>query len=167
MRKFILLPALFTCFLLGFIQSTNAQATTDVIPLNEFHMRLAKDSSAFTNKDLKRRKPIIFMLFSPTCGHCMHQTRILEKNIAHFKDVQIVMITWLPYKDAVKFYNDFHIKDYPNITLGADPGNRKLLSTYHVRSYPKLIVYDKHQKYVADFNGDYQIEDVWEALGND
>lgn len=141
------------------------QSTFNVeIPMAPFQMRLASDSSLFTNTDLKKKQPMLFMLFSPTCGHCRHQTQLLQDNIKDFKDFQIVMISWLPYDAIHKFYLDFHIYDYPNITLGTDTGNREILNTFNVSRYPKLIIYDKKGNYVADFNGDFTIEEVQKAI---
>lgn len=134
------------------------------IELHPFHMRLAKDSSLFTNKDLDPNIPLIFILFSPTCGHCQHQTRIIEENMDKLKSAQIVMITWLPYAPTKTFYTNLFVYDYPGITVGCDPGNRKLLSTYEVGRYPKIIMYDKNKKFVEAFNGDQSIDVITKVL---
>ena len=72
-------------FLFGYLllantvfSQTNAQADSlaayiRIGTIPSFTVYKAPDSSAFTNKDLKKGKPVLLMLFSPDCGHCQHQ----------------------------------------------------------------------------------------------
>ncbi len=130
-----------------------------------FQVFKAPDSTAFTNENLDKKKPVLLMIFSPECGHCQNTTTELLKNIDHFNNVQIVMTTWLPYSEMLTFYNTNKIADYPQITMGWDKKDF-FLPYYHVQSYPGLFAYDKDGKFVKSFSGDIQMEQVSEALGN-
>lgn len=104
------------------------------------------------------------MIFSPECGHCQNVTTELTKNIQHFKNAQILMVTWLPYSEMLNFYHSYHIGEHPEITLGWDKKDF-FLPYYQVQMYPKLVVYNKNGKYVNSFSGEINLEDVWKALG--
>jgi len=169
MKKLFFILSSFFVFYSAFSQTNN---TTDKRPdylknpsIPEFTVYKAPDSTAFTNNDLKEKEATLLMIFSPECGHCQNETRELIKNIDHFKHTQILMVTWLPYSEMSAFYHDYKIGEHPQITMGWD---RKdfFLPYYHVQTYPQLVVYDKHGKYVKSFSGAINLEDVWEATGN-
>lgn len=132
----------------------------------EFSVVTAPDSAEFTNEDLKSNKPLLIMIFSPGCGHCQHETQLIEKNMEHFKDTQILMVTWLPFNTLAPFSEDYNTAEYANITLAQDP-NDFFYDYYEVRRYPKLIVYNEDGKYVSDYEGNIPLEDVWKDLGEE
>jgi thioredoxin-related protein len=169
MKKLLLIVASFFIFYSGFSQ-TNASANKRPDYLSNpsipaFTIYKAPDSTVFTNEDLKKKEATLLMIFSPECGHCQTETRELLKEINHFKNTQIVMVTWLPYTEMISFYHDFKIAEHPQITMGWDKKDF-FLPYYHVQSYPELVVYDKKGNYVKSFSGSINLQDVWEATGN-
>ena len=81
-------------------------ASTDPIyrrfpTIPEFTVYKAPDSTAFTRDNLKKREPVVFIIFSPDCEHCQHETEALLADIDKFKNAQIVMITYLPYEEMI------------------------------------------------------------------
>lgn len=169
MKKFVLILTSFFIFCSGFSQTN---ASKDKAPeyianpeIPDFTVYKAPDSTAFTREDLKKREATVLMIFSPECGHCQNETRELIKNIEHFKNTQILMVTWLPYSEMMAFYHEFKIAEHPQITMGWDKKDF-FLPYYHVQMYPQLVVYDKKGKYVNSFNGAINLEDVWKAAGN-
>ncbi|MEO7045946.1 MAG: hypothetical protein ABI091_11615 [Ferruginibacter sp.] len=168
MRKLLCL-IVFLCLLLPVFSQSNKSASDTfeyvqkgIIPA--FTVYKAPDSTTFTNNDLKQKTPTLIMIFSPDCGHCQNETKLLIKNISHFTKTQILMVTWLPFSDMMAFYKSYKIADYPEITMGWD-NKYFFLPYFHVQMYPGLVVYDKKGKYVKSFSGDIQMEDVWKALG--
>ncbi len=168
MRKILFLFGFLLFAYTGFSQE-NAQ--TDSIPgyirigtIPSFTVYKAPDSSAFTNKNIKKGKPLLLMLFSPDCGHCQHVATEILKNIDHFKNTRILMFTWLSNSDMMEFYKTYKIADYPQITMAREV-KYFFLPYYHVTTYPKLIAYNKKGKFVKEFQGDIQIEQVWQAMG--
>lgn len=131
--------------------------------LPDFKVIAAPDSTEFTKADLKKKKPLLLMIFSPECGHCQHETKLIEQNMEHFKHAQILMVTWLPYSTLKDFARDYNTTAYPNITLVQDP-NDFFYAYYEVHRYPKLIIYNKDGYYVSDYDGNIPLEDVWKDL---
>ena len=161
-----------SCLLMTWSGFSQTNTATDSIPtylrtavIPDFTTYKAPDSTVFTKEDMQKGEAALLMIFSPDCGHCQNVTTELIKNIDHFKKTQIVMVTWLPFNDMTSFYTTYKIADYPQITMAWDP-KYFFLPYYHVQMYPKLIVNNKKGKYVKEFQGNIQIEDVWKAIGN-
>ena len=159
-----------SCFFISYAGFSQTNATTDKSPefikdptIPNFTIYKAPDSTVYTNDDLEKNKPTLLMIFSPECGHCQNETKELEKYIDHFKNVQILMVTWLPYSEMMAFYHNFNIASYPEITMGWDKKDF-FLPYYHVQMYPDLVVYNKHGKYVNSFSGEIKLDDVVKAL---
>ena len=115
-----------------------------------FSIVKASDSTAFSNKDLKQNQATIFIIFSPDCEYCQHETRDLLRNIDKFKYSQIIMITYMPYEMMVKFYQDYKIADYPMIAMCKD---NKFIFTkfFRLTIIPSTFVYDKACKFKKAF----------------
>ena len=167
LKKLIILFAGILISLSGFSQSAD---TVDTRPLYirfpnfpQFTIFKAPDSTAFTRDDLQKRKNTVLIIFSPDCSHCQHETEALTKNIDKFKNTQIVMVTYLPYDEMMKFYKVYKIAKYPQITMGRD--TKFFFPVYYkVQNLPSIFVYDKKGEFKKAFEGSVKIEDVLEEL---
>ncbi len=122
--------------------------------LPEFTINKVTDSTDFTRDNLRKHRPVVFMIFSPECEHCQHETEKIIANIDQFKnkDIQLVMVTYLPYNEMVDFYKKYKIADYPEITMGRD-GKFFFPVFFKVRNLPSFYIYDKKGKFVKRFEG--------------
>jgi thiol-disulfide isomerase/thioredoxin len=129
----------------------------------QFTVFKAPDSTAFSRENLQKKKPVVFFIFSPDCTHCQHETESLIKNIKKFKNIQIVMITYLPYDEMMKFYKVYNIGAYPQITMARDT---KFFFPvfFKVQNLPSIFVYDKKGDFKKAFEGSVKIEDILEEL---
>ena len=122
----------------------------------QFTIYNAKDSSLFTREQLKKKKSTVLIIFNPECEHCQKETKEIEANISKFKNAQIIMVSYLGYDQMVKFYNEYHIADYPNITMGRDA--KYFFPVYYkLRNLPSIFVYDKKGKFKKDFEGSVNV----------
>jgi len=128
-----------------------------VIP--QFTIYNAPDSSAFTRDNIDKRKPVVFFIFSPDCGHCKHETESILKNIKRFKNAQILMITHYPYDDMMNFYRHFKIGNHPQIRMGRDT-KYFFPVFYKVENFPSIFVYDKKGNFKKSFEGNVKIDDI-------
>ena len=165
MKTFILV-IICTFFYAGLI----AQSTTSIesaykrIPtIPPYNLRSVADSVLFTKADLKKKRPVIIMIFSPDCDHCIHATENLLANINLYRKAQIIMVSSLSYKSIQKFYNDLKLVQYPNIKVGYDK-DRFLSSFYEVRNFPSIFLYDKKGNFKADFNDHPKFEEIAKFL---
>jgi len=129
----------------------------------QFEVFKAPDSTAFTRDDLNKRKATLFFIFSPDCGHCQHETEMMLDQIGKFKNMQIVMITYLPYEEMMKFYRVYHIARYPQITMARDT---KFFFPvfYKVQNLPSLFLYDKKGDFKKSFEGDVKMDSILAEL---
>ena len=163
---------LIALLLLTGFQFAEAQADTqtDTIPAYKkypvipvFTIMTAPDSLKFTKENMQKSKPTVIMLFSPDCSHCKLATEDILKHIDLFKNAQIIMVSSLDFSNIKKFYKEFNMSGFPNITVGRD-GSYTLGTFYKLKTYPTLFVYDKKGEFVKTFSGDIKMQEVAESL---
>jgi thiol-disulfide isomerase/thioredoxin len=148
----------------GFCQADSTAPVYLRFPtIPQFTVYKAPDSTAFTRDELEKKKPVVFMIFSPDCEHCQHETETLLANIDKLKNTQIVMITYLPYPEMIEFYKKYKIADYPQITMARDT---KFFFPvfFKVRNLPSIFVYDKKGNFKKNFEGSVKIDSLSEVL---
>lgn len=122
---------------------------------------LVDSTTVFTDKDLKKNKPLFFILFSPDCEHCQKETEELISKIDSFKNIQIVMATFMTVDKIKPFYENYKLDRFSNIVVGYDM--QHMLSTYYRISYtPFLAFYDKKGNLIDGFQGALPLSKVLE-----
>ncbi len=164
LKKIFFISALLFFCAAAFSQDDSTAPVYKRFPtIPQFTVYKAPDSTAFTRNDLQKRKPVVFMIFSPDCEHCQHETEKLIANIEKFKDAQIVMITYLPYDDMIAFYKHYKIANYPEITMARDT---KFFFPvfFKVRNLPSIFVYDKKGNFKKSFEGSVNTDLISDEL---
>ena len=159
MKNILTLFTLLFC-LQGFSQAKTDTAVYLRFPtIPQFTVYKAPDSTAFSREDLKKKKSVLFMVFSPDCEHCQHETEELLAHISEFKNTQIVMVTYLPYEEMIAFYKNYKIADYPQITMARDT---KFFFPvfFKVINLPSIFLYDKRGNFKKAFEGSVKIESI-------
>ena len=158
MKKIIVIP-----FLLLSILSW-AQTDSTVAPpykrlpyLPAFRLLETDSSSYFSKNDLPKNKPVLIILFDPSCDHCKHETEEILKNIDQFKSIQIVMATNADFAKMRSFYKNYGLSQYNNIHVGSDY-QFILAPFFMIRNLPYLAMYDKKWKLITTFEGTMKIE---------
>lgn len=149
----------------AFCQTTPAEKPVylryPVIPV--FKTYQAPDSTVFTQKNLKKGKATLFFIFSPDCGHCKRETELILANMGKFKNVEILMITYLPFSEMMAFYKHYRIDRYPQITMARD-ANFFFPVFFAVRNFPSMYFYDKKGKFKKFLEGDVRMNTMEDAL---
>jgi thioredoxin-related protein len=166
MKKFIILIAAWF-----FCQQSYAQMSgIDSLPTYQkdpsmpaFSIIRVPDSTNFTKDNLVKNKETVLIMFSPDCEHCQRETDSLKAHMDLFKNAQIVMATPLDYSHVKKFYQDYKLINYPNLTIGKDPV-WYFGTFYKVRNFPTIVVYDKKGEFVKIFEGSVAIQKVAAVL---
>ncbi len=164
MKKIILLAFAFCVTYAGFAQTDSTKDVYLRFPfIPQFTIYTAPDSVKFTRDDLQKKKPTVFIIFSPDCEHCQHETKALTAEIDKFKNAQIIMIEYLPYDTMMRFYHEYKIANYPQIVMGRD--NKFFFPLFfNVKSLPAIYVYDKKGNFKQAFSGSVKMEKIAEAL---
>ena len=164
MKKIISFFVFSAICLSGFCQADSTSPVYLRFPtIPQFTVYKAPDSTAFTRDNLEKKKPVIFIIFSPECEHCQHETEALIANIDKFKNAQIVMITYLPYDEMIAFYKNYKIASYPEITMARDT---KFFFPvfFKISNLPSIFVYDKNGDFKKSFEGSVKIDSIAEVL---
>jgi cytochrome oxidase Cu insertion factor (SCO1/SenC/PrrC family) len=164
LKQIFFLSALLVICIEGFCQADSTPPVYLRFPtIPQFTVYKAPDSTAFSKNNLQKKKPVVFMIFSPDREHCQHETEALLANINKFKKTQIVMITYLPYDEMIEFYKKYKIADYPQITMARDT---KFFFPvfFKVRNLPSIFVYDKKGNFKKNFEGSVKIDSLSDAL---
>jgi thioredoxin-related protein len=149
-----------TC--LGFAalaQTDSSQMYFKVPTIPAFNLLKIPDSSNFTNNQLLKNTATVLIFFAPDCDHCQEETKKLTAKIDQLKNTQILLVTWMDFNMVKKFYVDYKLADYSNITITRDP-QYKFLQYYGVHSIPDIFVYDKNGKYLNHFKKTIPVEEI-------
>src|ERR1700749_1368423 len=150
-------------FFLGFIalvSCTRGQSFTPppVIPPYKI---LTTDSVYVTPSNLKKDKATMIIYFAPDCSHCQHLMFELKPHMKEFKNIQVVMVTFVQQIKAIQvFARDYGLKAYPNWTVGTEGYTYKVQQYYHVATTPYIAIYDKIGKPVKYIDKDPKVEDI-------
>lgn len=104
--------------------------------------------------DLVKGQPVMFVYFDPDCDHCTMFIQELLKQINAFKNVQIVMVTYIPVRSLKKFVNDSGIGKYPVIKVGTEGSNFIVRYHYNVVQFPFLALHGKNGSLFATYESE-------------
>jgi thiol-disulfide isomerase/thioredoxin len=154
-----------TSLILIFVSSVFAQIDSPQPPYKKnsgfppVTLLLPDSVSYFSKNDLPKKKPVMLMMFSPMCEHCHHETAELVENIDKFKDIQIVMVTSMPFDSMMTFREKFKLAQYKNIVVAQDT-HYFLFSFYMSHQLPFLAFYNRKKELISVFEGGLSMEKV-------
>jgi cytochrome oxidase Cu insertion factor (SCO1/SenC/PrrC family) len=117
------------------------------------------DGHSITKNDLKRNEKTMVFVFSVDCDHCKHLTEEMLKNIDKFKKTQILMVTPFKVEQMKEYYDQYKIRNYPNIIMASEP-TRQIMYFYDLHYFPGLYIYDKKQQFVKGFEGTAKLDSL-------
>jgi thioredoxin-related protein len=124
---------------------------------------LSDSTTIYTKAQLPKKKPVLFMIFSPECSHCQHETEQLLAHKDELKDIQIVMITMYPIWMMKEFISKYKLDDMPNVVVGRD-FNYFTPGYFSISNLPFLAMYNKKGELISAFEGSLGIEKVIEIF---
>jgi thiol-disulfide isomerase/thioredoxin len=124
---------------------------------------LSDSSTIYTKAQIPSGKPVLFIVFSPDCSHCQHETEDMLAHMDQLKDVQIVMITLQPLFMMKDFIANYGLAKYPNIVIGKDiyyftP------AFFDIRNIPFMAIYNKKGTLVEGISGTLPMTEVIEMI---
>ncbi|HLF47222.1 MAG TPA: thioredoxin fold domain-containing protein [Chitinophagaceae bacterium] len=164
MKKLFALKIAVLFFFVAFSQQDSIQPLYKRFPTAPPFKLLSTDSSTiFTNKDIKKNKPVFIMVFSPDCDHCQHHAEEMVNKKDQFKNIQVVMGTMQSPSKVKDFYINYQLEKLDHLIIGQD--REYILGTYYkMKSLPFLAFYDKKGKLIDVFEGALPIDKVLEIL---
>ncbi len=142
-----------------------AVAKTPAKPIPDFKFFKVPDSTSFTKDSLQKDKTTILMFFNADCGHCVVfiKDMLMKDSMNLLQNTQIVMGAPNEHKVLNKFYEDYKMADYPNITLCRD-ANYFLVTQFDLREYPGVYIFDKNGRFVKGLSNMVTVKQVAAAI---
>lgn len=164
MKTFIFIAAFFAVSSVAIAQKDTANNyVSQFTSIPSFDINTVPDSSFYRSENLKKNTPFMMMFFSPDCEHCQKQIKELLAYKKELKDLQIVMVSALPYKESKNFYDEYGLAAMPNIKMGTDP-SYKLRQIYRLQTMPAMYVYDKNGTLAKAFVGNIGVPFILDAV---
>ena len=159
MKKLILLLSFVVA-----VSCANAQSYVPPATIPPYHI-LTTDSVYITPANLKKNKSVMVIYFSPDCEHCQHLVSEMKPVMKEFKNMQVIMITWMPpLRGLREFAKDYNLNKYPNFILGTEGYTYVVQKYYRVRTTPYIAVYDKKGKLSKTFDKVPEMKDLVAAV---
>lgn len=120
------------------------------------------DSVAINNKFIANNQPVCIFYFNADCEYCQYEATAINKNIALFKNTQIVMVSFNTIKEIKEFQKEYKL-NYPNITFLQDP-NHEFKQWFGKTSIPAVFIYNAKHQLVKEYHGETKIEAITKYL---
>jgi uncharacterized membrane protein YphA (DoxX/SURF4 family)/thiol-disulfide isomerase/thioredoxin len=128
-------------------------------PLPSFTLLLADSVTHFNTAAITTGRPIVLFCFSPNCPYCKAEMEDITANIKKLSNIRFYIFTMFPFRDMKKFYDHYHLQEFPNITTGVDDTNF-FARYYKITGVPYLAVYDDHLRLKQALNGKTDAVDI-------
>lgn len=117
----------------------------------------------FTNENLKKDTPTLFIYFNSECDFCNHEAEMVQQNIEQIKAIQVIFISFEPIEKIKQFAIKYNLLNHANITFLSD-SKITFATAFDVNSMPCLVLYDKENNVIEKIKGQVKIETVLEKL---
>jgi thiol-disulfide isomerase/thioredoxin len=118
------------------------------------------NGETFQSNNLATDKPILILYFSPECDDCLSFMDVFFHHINDFNDVSIVMITYLPIKEAAGFIHKYQIDSHKNIVIGTEEHSLLVMNYYRIKQIPFAALYDKNKNAIALYEKNIPINNL-------
>jgi thiol-disulfide isomerase/thioredoxin len=109
---------------------------------------------------LPANKPVILVLFNPSCGHCVESAIKVRENMANFKNCTFLYLTAINQLERIPgFVRDAGIENEKNIIVAAD--NCDVTSKiFMYNGIPQIMVYNAKHKLQNIFYKEINMDSV-------
>lgn len=121
------------------------------------------ESKIFTQNNLEKNKPILFIYFNSECDFCNEEAKMIKENITQFKNIQLVFISFEEPTKIKAFATNHQLINHDNITFLCD-SKATFATTFDVKSLPCLVLYDKDKKLIEKIKGQTKAETLIKKL---
>ena len=123
-------------------------------PFPPIRLELTSSGAIVNNSLIKPKKPLMLMIFSPECDHCVHMIDSIKAISSSFKQTQFLLVAENRNKHLMAdFVKKAGIGSLPLFAnTGVDKGNL-IYYTYTQKILPQVNFYDANLKLIKTFDG--------------
>jgi len=107
------------------------------------------DGHTFGRKDLVVGKPVLFVLFDPTCPHCQRAVRHIGEQYASFSKAEICLVSmenWTAINGFVATYAGA-LKGRPNVVVLRDVAG-EFIGRFKPMKFPAMMLFSREGRLV-------------------
>ncbi len=169
MKKTVLYLVLIGVFLLAgymLIKIIKKKNDLDAIAINKQTLPIFNfyhlNGLTANNSIIKKDQAVCIFYFNADCEHCQYQAKEINKNIALFKNTQLVMVSFNTVKEIKQFALQYGL-NYPNLTFLQD-SKYQFYKWFGKTSVPAVYIYNAQHKLVKEYHGETKIEAITKYL---
>jgi peroxiredoxin len=117
----------------------------------------------FTNENLIKNTPTLFIYFNSECEYCNEEAEMIEQNIDKFFPIQLIFVSIENTFKIKEFASHHKLINYDKINFLSDT-QVSFAPTFDVKSLPCLVLYDKNQFLIEKIKGQIKPEFLVEKL---
>lgn len=118
----------------------------------KFSFQNIKGDNTFTNENLKKETPTIFIYFNTECEYCNTEAQTIKENITKFKDIELIFVSFEKPLLIKKFAKQHQLNNSDNVCFLYD-SKITFAPTFDVNSIPCIILYDKNHQLIEKIKG--------------
>jgi len=104
--------------------------------------------------DLAPDKPVMIVYFDPDCEHCVTFINQLTREAEAFRNIQIVLVTYVPQRRLRSYITESGLNNYPQFKVGTEGNKFTVRYHYDVIQFPFVALHDRNGKMFASFESD-------------
>lgn len=136
-----------------------AQIIRQTLPYFTFYNT---DSILTDNSIIAKNVAACIFYFNAHCDHCQYEAKEISKNIALFKDAQIIMVSSNTLAQIKEFTAQYRL-NYPNIIFLQDP-KYEFAKWFGKANVPSVYIYNTKHQLVKAYQGETKIEAIIKYL---
>jgi thiol-disulfide isomerase/thioredoxin len=117
----------------------------------------------YTRADLPRKKPVVLVYFSPTCGHCQLETKAMVDSMSYLEKATIVFVSTHPLHELKPFEEKYEFAKFKNVHLGREV-KYFIPSFFRVKYTPYVAIYNSKGQFVKSFEGGSKVIEIASLL---
>jgi peroxiredoxin len=168
LKRFVLILLLLIIGLLSYsvLKKNNAKAVIanriKTIPQFSF---TTLNGDAFTQANLKKETPTIFIYFNSECDYCIHEAKSISKQLKLFKNTQLLFVSTEPTAQIKTFAKQYDLLNQPNITFLHDT-DYTFSNRFNATSIPYLLIYSKNKTLLKKHKGQLLPKAILSSIEN-
>ncbi|MBK6265870.1 redoxin domain-containing protein [Marivirga sp. S37H4] len=119
--------------------------------------RLSSFATKLKLENINTGQSTIFIYFNSDCHFCQWEMKEIQKNIEKFEDYQLMLASFEPKSEAIRFLNEHNLSAY---YVEAHPD---LLTSTIMGGVPQTFIY-KNGELEKHFKGEVKIEAILQVL---
>ncbi|WP_457617974.1 peroxiredoxin family protein [Lutibacter sp.] len=120
---------------------------------------LTLNNQVFTENGLTKNSYKLFVYFNSECEYCQSEASQISKNLAQFKNTQLIFVSFEPINSIKQFAIDYNLLEKENVLFLQDK-KLEFAEIFDAKSIPFMLLYSKDNQLIEKYKGATKIENI-------